>query len=75
MCIRDRSKGANVAASTDTAASAALRVNLSEGQWRAEWIAPITGAVVGTADVAGGGVREIVPPAYQTDIALRLRRQ
>ena len=72
---RPSSKGADVAASTDTAASAALRVNLSAGQWRAEWIAPITGAVVGTADVAGGGVREIVPPAYQTDIALRLRRQ
>ena len=68
-------KGATTPPSTDTTTSGPLRVNLPEGQWRAEWIAPITGAVVGTADLAGGGMREITAPEYQTDIALRLRRR
>jgi hypothetical protein len=51
-----------------------LRVDLSEGQWRAEWVDPMTGRVVGTADVPGGGARALPPPDYALDIALRLRR-
>ncbi len=51
-----------------------LRVDLPEGQWRAEWVDPMTGAVVGTADITGGGVRAVLPPDYALDIALRLRR-
>ncbi len=51
-----------------------LRVNLSEGQWRAEWVDPMTGAVVSAADITGGGVRAVPPPDYALDIALRLRR-
>ena len=51
-----------------------LRVDLSEGQWRAEWVDPMTGATVRAADITGGGVRAIPPPDYALDIALRLRR-
>ena len=51
-----------------------LRIDLSEGQWRAEWVDPLTGKVVGTADVTGGGARALPPPDYALDIALRLRR-
>ena len=54
--------------------SGPLRIDLSEGQWRAEWVDPLTGNVAGTADVTGGGVRELPPPDYALDIALRLRR-
>jgi hypothetical protein len=52
-----------------------LRVNLPDGQWRAEWIAPTTGSVVRRLDLRGGGVRDIEVPTYQPDIALRLRRR
>ena len=34
----------------------------------------MTGAVVGSADITGGGVRALAPPDYAVDIALRLRR-
>jgi hypothetical protein len=51
-----------------------LRIDLSEGQWRAEWVDPLTGKMVGTADVTGGGARALPPPDYALDIALRLRR-
>ena len=54
--------------------AAPLGVDLSEGQWRAEWIDPLTGNVAGTADISGGGVRALPPPDYALDIALRLRR-
>ena len=54
--------------------SGPLRVDLAEGQWRAEWVDPLTGAVVGAADITGGGVRALPPPDYALDIALRLRR-
>ncbi len=58
----------------DTGPSGPLRVDLSEGQWRAEWVDPMTGATVRAADITGGGVREVPPPDYALDIALRLRR-
>jgi hypothetical protein len=51
-----------------------LRIELSEGQWRAEWVDPLTGRVVATANVSGGGASALSPPDYTLDIALRLRR-
>jgi hypothetical protein len=51
-----------------------LRVDLSEGRWHAEWVDPLTGNVLGSADITGGGVRALPPPDYALDIALRLRR-
>jgi hypothetical protein len=53
----------------------ALHVDLPDGQWRAEWIDTLTGAVVRTLDVSGGGTATIATPDYAVDIALRLRRQ
>ena len=58
----------------DPAPPGPLRVDLPEGQWRAEWLDPLTGNVVGSADITGGGVRALPPPDYALDIALRLRR-
>ena len=58
----------------DPGAPGPLSVELSEGQWRAEWVDPMTGKTLGTADITGGGVRALPPPDYSVDIALRLRR-
>ena len=55
--------------------SAPLHVDLPDGQWRAEWIDTLTGAVVRTVDVSGGGTGTIASPDYAVDIALRMRRQ
>jgi len=69
------SKTAAVAPVPGEAATAgALQVELSDGQWRAEWVDPMTGAVVGAVDVNGGGVRALPAPDYAVDVALRLRR-
>jgi hypothetical protein len=54
--------------------SGPLQVELPEGEWRAEWVDPLTGAVARTESVRGGGVRAVTPPEYRADIALRLRR-
>ena len=59
----------------EPAASATLRVELAPGEWRAEWIDTTTGSIVRALDINGGGVRDIPPPDYTTDIALRLRRK
>ena len=55
--------------------SPALQVDLAAGEWRAEWLDPMTGTVVRVVDVSGGGVRSLATPAYTADIALRLRRR
>jgi hypothetical protein len=34
----------------------------------------MTGSVVHTDSVRGGGVRSVTPPEYRADIALRVRR-
>jgi len=52
-----------------------LRLDLPEGQWRAEWVDPMTGAVVSGSDIKGGGVQALSIPDYALDIALRLRRR
>jgi hypothetical protein len=57
------------------AGATAEGVELPAGMWAAERIDPKTGAPARTAIVAGGGVRQIEAPAYDTDIALRLVKQ
>ena len=59
----------------DSSAPAALHIDLTDGDWRAEWIDTMTGSVVRAESVRGGGVRAIASPEYRADIALRLRRQ
>jgi hypothetical protein len=54
-------------------ASTALNVELPAGTWTATWIDTKTGAIARTSSVAGGGVRSIEAPAYDSDIALRIR--
>ena len=62
-------------AASDQAAPGELLVTLSEGQWRAEWLDTMSGSVLRSVDVKGGGARPILPPDYAVDIALRLRRR
>jgi hypothetical protein len=57
------------------AGASSLEVQLPAGTWTAEWIDTKTGSTPGRATVSGGGVRPIEVPAYQSDIALRLRRR
>ena len=52
-----------------------LQIALTEGAWRAEWVDTMTGSVIRSVDVSGGGVRPLTPPDYVADVALRLRRQ
>ena len=58
-----------------TGTPSALQIELAAGEWRAEWVDTMTGSVVRTDSVRGGGVRAITPPDYRADIAVRLRRQ
>jgi len=67
--------GPATAVPTTETASGDLQIALSEGQWRGEWVDTMTGAVLRTVDVKGGGVRAVNPPGYAVDIALRLRRR
>ena len=60
---------------SDSSAPVDLQVALSDGQWRGEWVDTMTGSVLRTVDVNGGGVRPFPAPDYAVDIALRLRRQ
>jgi hypothetical protein len=53
----------------------ALQIELTDGAWLAEWIDTTTGNVLRQARGDGGGIRTFEAPAYDTDIALRLRRQ
>jgi hypothetical protein len=53
--------------------ASALQIDLPDGQWRAEWLDPMTGAVVRVVDLQGG-VRALPAPDYAVDIALRLRK-
>jgi hypothetical protein len=57
------------------APSTPLRVRIPSGQWRAQWIAPTSGSMVHMVELARGGEHDLMPPDYQTDIALRLQRQ
>jgi hypothetical protein len=61
--------------SAESAGPTALQVELADGVWQAEWLDTKTGAVVQKARVDGGALRTFDAPPYDTDIALRLRRQ
>jgi hypothetical protein len=52
-----------------------LEIELVAGTWQAEWVDTKTGRIVGHDTVNGGGVRKLVAPAYETDIALRLLKK
>jgi len=54
-------------------ASTVLSVELPAGAWTAEWIDTKTGPTARTTNVAGGGLRALEAPGYDSDIALRLR--
>src|SRR5687767_2568738 len=56
-------------------APAALQIELGEGDWLAEWLDTMSGSVVRTESVRGGGVRRVTAPEYRADIALRLMRK
>jgi hypothetical protein len=56
-------------------AESPLRIELPGGTWHVEWIDTKVGTVVTSARVEGGGIRALEPPPYDTDIALRVRRQ
>lgn len=56
-------------------AATVLSVGLGPGNWTAEWIDTKTGATARTATVAGGGIRPIEAPVYESDIALRMVKQ
>jgi hypothetical protein len=60
---------------SDAAATTRLSITLPDGVWQARWLDTKTGNVVGSARVDGGGTRTLETPAYETDIALDLRRQ
>lgn len=68
-------KEAALQVSREPGPSAPLQLEIPDGLWRAEWIDTLTGAVVRTLDVNGGGTRTIASPDYAVDVALRLRRQ
>lgn len=62
------------AAKTPNGGEAALE--LPEGNWKAEWISPLTGKVVQEEQFKhDGGNRALRIPALKPDIALRLTRQ
>jgi hypothetical protein len=51
-----------------------LRLDLPKGNYRAEWVDPVTGRVVAGEDVAhNGGDRELAVPAFAEDLALRVK--
>jgi len=54
--------------------SAKLRLALPAGAYRAEWVSPMTGKVLKAEEVkASGGDVELASPAFDPDIALRIR--
>ena len=64
-----------VAEKAKPAAAAALHVQLPPGDWQGEWIDTVRGTVVRRVRTAGGGVRILDAPAFDVDMALRLRRR
>jgi hypothetical protein len=51
-----------------------LTLDLPRGNYRAEWVDPVTGTVVAGEDVAhAGGDRALVVPKFEDDLALRLK--
>ncbi len=56
-------------------ASTVVTVDLPAGSWIGEWIDTKSGRTVRETTIDGGEVRALAAPDYQTDIALRLRKQ
>jgi hypothetical protein len=56
-------------------APTALQIDLAAGVWHGEWLDTTSGAVTRRTRVDGGAIRTFEAPAYDADIALRLRRQ
>ena len=53
-----------------------LILDLPSGTYRADWVKPSTGAVLGTETFThAGGQRSVVTPRHAIDIALRIKRQ
>lgn len=51
-----------------------LALRLPSGDYRAEWVEPATGKVIGNEEFShGGGNRILKAPAYSVDIALRIK--
>ncbi|MBX3733750.1 MAG: hypothetical protein KF791_14290 [Verrucomicrobiae bacterium] len=55
--------------------STALQVALPAGHWTGEWMDTRTGAVRATVELSGGQTCTLGAPAYEEDIALRLRKK
>lgn len=55
--------------------STALQVALPAGHWTGEWMDTKTGAVLATVGLGGGQTCTLGAPAYEEDIALRLRKK
>ena len=52
----------------------ALGLELPAGAYQAEWIDPLTGAVLGTEKIQhAGGIRPLAAPPFAADIALRVK--
>ena len=51
-------------------------LGLADGTWSAEWWDTLAGQPVGATDVtASGGTARLEPPAFQADIAVRLKKR
>ena len=56
-------------------AEIALQVEFPAGTYRAEWVNPLDGTVAKAETFShAGGARKLVAPAYEVDIALRVKR-
>jgi hypothetical protein len=53
-----------------------LVLNLPAGHYRAEWVDPATGTVLGSVDITSkGSPHTLATPTYQVDIALRIKKR
>ena len=64
------------AAGAQPAAYLQTTLDLPQGNWRAEWISPLTGETIHTETInSPGGRRPLTIPPFARDIALHLERQ
>ena len=55
--------------------SETLQLDLRAGAYRAEWVDPATGKVLGAVKLEhAGGSAQLAAPHYRVDIALRIKR-
>jgi len=72
---KESSTGDKPPLSGESRGPTALQIELTDGAWKAEWVNPTSGAVIRRTRMDGGGVRALEAPPYETDIALRLKRE